>query len=220
MRAGRGRKAGHGRGFRLRIQGPGNLHPGVPPGARECAECGPPWSPVSVHGGCPQDRRIGVPNKIGIEEPPVLERVEPFFLAGWSIRVSEQTDAVGRLWARFAARAPSVPRLLSPPRFRQLASWTEESEDGIDIMVAVEVTDLSQLPIDLVGKSVPGCACLVFTHHGSMANVGESYRSIYQVWLARSDRRPTMPFNFERYFEDAPDPFSDSYSMQICVPVQ
>ena len=95
----------------------------------------------------------------------------------------EETDAVGKLWARF----------------RQLASWTEESDDGIDIMIGVEVPDFSDLPIDLVGKSVPGCDCLVFIHRGPVTRIGDSYRGIYDRWLPASDRRPALLFNFERY---------------------
>jgi AraC family transcriptional regulator len=81
------------------------------------------------------------------------------------------------------------------------------------------VTDLAGLPVDLSGKSVPGCSCLVFTHRGSAAGIGDSYRSIYEKWLPESDLRPSLPFNFERYLENAGDPYSESCSMQICVPV-
>jgi hypothetical protein len=77
--------------------------------------------------------------------------------------VYEVTDAVGKLWARFLPRAATIRNAAAPLRFRQLASWTEEGDDDIDIMTGVEVPDFSDLPIDLVGKSVPGCDCLVFT---------------------------------------------------------
>lgn len=155
----------------------------------------------------------------GVTEPPVPERSAAFFLAGWSIRVRTETDEVGRLWARFAARAPSIPNAAQPRRMRQLASWIEESEDWIDILAGVEVRDLSDLPVDLVGKAVPACDCLVFTHRGSVLRIGESYRAIYGKWLPASDRKPALPFNYERYPEDAGDPYADSYAFQICVPV-
>ena len=133
--------------------------------------------------------------------------------------MSEAADAVGKLWARFIPRAASIPNLPVPPRFRQLATWTEDGEEGIDILTGVEVPDISDLPIDLVGKSVPGCDCLVFTHRGSVARIGESYRSIYERWLPASDRRPALPFNCERYLEGAGDPYAETYVFQICVPV-
>jgi predicted transcriptional regulator YdeE len=74
--------------------------------------------------------------------------------------------------------------------------------------------------MDCIGKTVPACSCLVFTHNGSMTGIGESYRDIYMKWLPQSDRRPTLPFNFERYFDGQSDPYSEECSMQICVPVQ
>jgi AraC family transcriptional regulator len=104
--------------------------------------------------------------------------------------VSEAADAVGKLWARFIPRAASIPNLPVPPRFRQLATWTEDGEEGIDILTGVEVPGISDLPIDLVGKSVPGCDSLVFTHRGSVARIGESYRSIYERWLPASRENP------------------------------
>jgi AraC family transcriptional regulator len=106
-----------------------------------------------------------------------------------------------------------------PPRFRQLASWTDDGDDGIDIMTGVEVPDLSDLPIDLAGKSVPRCDCLVFTHRGPVSRIGDSYRGIYERWLPASERRPALPLNFERYPDGAGDPYADSYVFEICVPV-
>jgi AraC family transcriptional regulator len=159
------------------------------------------------------------PLAIGIREPPVEEASAPFRLAGWSLRVSAETDAVGRLWQRFLARAATVPGAATPPRFRQLASWVDDGDDGIDIMAGVEVADISSLPVDLVGKHVPGCDCLVFTHRGSVAGIGDSYRSIYERWLPACDRRPSLPFNFERYPAGAGDPYDASYTFEICVPV-
>jgi AraC family transcriptional regulator len=155
----------------------------------------------------------------GITEPPVLETSAPFRLAGWSIRVSAETDAIGKLWSRFTPRAASIPNVSMPHRFCQLASWTEDGDDGIDILTGIGVSDFSDLPVDLVGKSVPGCECLVFTHRGSVARIGDSYRSIYERWLPASDRRPALPFNYERYLDGAGDPYEDSYVFQICVPV-
>ncbi len=156
----------------------------------------------------------------GIREAPIEERVEPFCLVGRSITVREPTDEVGRLWVKFMERAPTVPRACMPLQLNQLAWWFEDSEDSIEIMVGVRTRDLSEVPVDLVGKTVPACACLVFTHHGSMARIADTYRDIYVKWIPECDRRPTLPFNFERYGEGQEDPYSDGYSMQICVPVQ
>jgi AraC family transcriptional regulator len=156
---------------------------------------------------------------LGITEPPALERCAAFFLAGWSIRVRTQTNEVGQLWARFMERAPGIRNTVEPRRFRQIASWSEGSEDAVDIMAGIEVRDLTALPIDLVGKAVPSSDCLVFTHRGSVLRIADSYRAVYEKWLPASDRKPSLPFNYERYPEGAGDPYADSYTFQICVPV-
>ncbi len=183
-------------------------------------------TPTAVRGGQPfayfeaaRESRAAPPGGSTLDAP-VQARVDSFCLAGWSIRVNGETDAVGRLWARFVPRAASIPRTLVPLRLHQLAWWSEDAEDWIEIMVAAKMKDLAELPIDLVGKTVPACTCLVFTHHGSMARIADTYRAIYAEWLPSMDRRPELPFNFERYLEGENDPYADGYSMQICVPVR
>ncbi len=150
---------------------------------------------------------------------PLLEPSPAFLLAGWMLRVSEDPSLVGRLWARFIGRAPSIPHRLEPIRFRQLATWAEDAEDWVDIMTGVEMETLDSLEIDLVGKAVPACDCLVFEHRGSAAHVAESYRAIYAEILPAMDRKPILPFNFETYYPDAGDPYASDYHFRICVPL-
>jgi AraC family transcriptional regulator len=181
-------------------------------------------TPTAVRRGAPfpyQPPVSSVPSTggRGTLEEPVTEPLSAFCLVGWSIRVSGQTDAVGKLWARFMERAPSIPGVSIPPRFHQLAWWSEDAEDSIEIMTGVKVHSLVDVPIAMIGKTVPACTCLVFTHRGSMARVGESYRAIYQDWLPCTDKRPSLPFNFERYPAGGIDPYSEAYVMEICVPV-
>jgi len=156
----------------------------------------------------------------GSLEKPVIERVDAFCLVGRSITVRGPTDEVGKLCITMAARAPTVPRACAPLTLNQLAWWLEDAEDCVEIMIGIRTTDLTEVPIDLMGKTVPACTCMIFTHHGSMARIGDAYRDIYAKWVPQSDRRPTLPFNFERYFAGQDDPFSEDYSMQICVPVE
>lgn len=160
-------------------------------------------------------RRPGPP----VDAEPVLERFPPVLLAGRQVRITGPGDEVGRLWEDFPRRAASIPRRVRPPRFRQLATWTEDAEDWVDILVAAEMETLDALPLDLIGRAIPGCECLTFLHRGSAARVGESYQAIYGTLLPSLDRKPSLPFNFEWYFEDAGDPYAQDYRFKICVPV-
>ena len=150
---------------------------------------------------------------------PVMESFPGCLLAGWSVRVGEETDAVGRLWGRFVSRAPGISRRIDPPAFMQLATEIGESEEWLDIMVGVRMETLDCLEIDLVGKAVPRCDCLVFEHRGSAARIGESYRAIYADLLPSMDRKPGLPFNFETYYPDAGNPWDDGYRFRISVPL-
>jgi AraC family transcriptional regulator len=154
-----------------------------------------------------------------IVRAPVIERFPAVLLAGRSIRVIEAGDSVGKLWAAFMPRSASIPRRRVPPAFRQLATWDDADEDSLDILVGVEMETLDELPLDLVGKAVPACDCLVFEHRGAASRIAESYGTIYADLLPAMDRRPTLAFNFERYLPDAGDPWSDVYRFDICVPL-
>lgn len=150
---------------------------------------------------------------------PRIERFPARLLAGWSVRIAGETGEVGRLWGRFAPRAERIGRRRRPTALAQLATWTEESEDWVDILVAAEMETLDGLELDLVGKAVPACDCLVFEHRGSAARIPESYRAIYAELLPALDRKPSLPFNFESYYPGAGDPWSDGYRFRICVPL-
>lgn len=154
-----------------------------------------------------------------LQTEPELEVLPALLLAGRSIQATGEAGEVARLWSEFVPRAPSVPRIARPPRFRQLAWWAEQGECPINIMAAAEMESLDELPMDLVGKAVPPCECLVFTHHGSVASVGQSYEAIYARILPSLDRRPSLPFCLESYFDDAGDPYADGYRFRILVPL-
>lgn len=179
-------------------------------------------SPSAVRRGAPfpyqEPAAYRVPGP-PVDAEPALERFPPVLLAGRQVRITGPGDEVGRLWAGFLPRVPSIPRRARPPRVRQLATWTEDAEDWVDILVAAEMETLDALPLDLVGRAVPGCECLSFLHRGSAARVGESYAAIYGTLLPSLDRKPSLPFNFEWYFQDAGDPYSEEFRFKICVPV-
>lgn len=179
-------------------------------------------SPSAVRRGAPfpyQEPAAGRIPGPSVDAEPVLERFPPVLLAGWQVRITGPGDQVGRLWAGFLPRAASIPRRARPLRLRQLATWTEDAEDWVDILVAAEMETLDALPLDLIGRAAPGCECLSFLHRGSAARVGESYAAIYGTLLPSLDRKPSLPFNFEYYFEDAGDPYSEDFRFKICVPV-
>lgn len=179
-------------------------------------------SPSAVRRGAPFPYQEAVASRVPgppIDSEPIVEVYPAVLLAGWSARITGPGDEIGRLWARFLPRSASIPRRKPPGRLRQLATWTEDAEDWVDILVAAEMETLDALPLDLVGRAVPECECLAFLHRGSAARVAESYDAIYGTLLPAMDRKPSLPFNFEWYFEDSCDPYSENYRFKICVPV-
>jgi len=149
---------------------------------------------------------------------PCVRASPGFLVAGW-LAAGEDPSSPGRLWALFPRRAPTIPRKKEPIVYRQLAWWNELDESSFAILVGVEMESLDSLPIDLVGKAVPACDCLVFRHEGPAAEIGKSYERIYGELLPAMDRKPSLPFNFESYPAGEADPASTCYWVDICVPL-
>jgi len=165
--------------------------------------------------------RDGTSVRFTIREQPRIETVAQVIVVGWSVRIWEETSAVGALWKRFRARAGTIPGLARPIRFTQISSLPDgdSEEEVVEIMVGAELEELMPMPVDLSMKTVPESLCLVFTHRGPVTRIPESYRYIYAEWLPASSHRPGLPFSRERYLPNAGDPMSEDHRFEILVPI-
>lgn len=81
------------------------------------------------------------------------------------------------------------------------------------------MSTLDRMDIDLTGRAVPECTCLVFTHAGPVDRIPDSYATIYGELLPVMDHRPSLPFNYEDYSAYANDPDSDETCFDIYIPI-
>jgi AraC family transcriptional regulator len=93
--------------------------------------------------------------------------------------------------------------------------------EGVDhgefeYVAAVEVADDSQIPENMVYRQVPTYKYAVFTHHGKLDKLGDTYQYIYNTWLPQSGLevhldKYDMEVYDERFIPDSDDSAFDIY---------
>lgn len=144
-------------------------------------------------------------------EPDVADEPERF-LAGMSFYMEEGTRSFHKPWATFMKVQDRIAGRKIPGTFYQWSSWIDgDVLGGITILCAVEV-DGGGIEEDFFQvRRIPPARCLRFVHRGGPEGLYETYRYIYQDFLARRDIRPAQRWEFQRYNPDG--------TTDICIPV-
>jgi predicted transcriptional regulator YdeE/DNA-binding transcriptional MerR regulator len=173
---------------------------------------------------CPVER-VSIPLSIKSKKEETMEPkivTKPAFkAAGLSYVGKNQNGEIGQMWGRF------IPRINEPKRINPLLSYglcsmdiKDAGEGEFEYVAAVEVPDDKDIPDGMVYREVPERKYAVFTHHGKLETLGETYQYIYNTGLAQAGLQihPDQ-FDMEVYAEDfAPD--SDNSKLYIYVAVQ
>ena len=129
---------------------------------------------------------------------PVIKAV------GISYIGKNQHDEIGLLWGSFIARL-NEPRRINPQVSYGLCfSEVENAQEGeFEYVAAVEVADDQAIPAGMVYREVPSHKYAVFTHHGKLEKLSETYQYIYNTWLPQSGMQlHPDKFDMEVYAED------------------
>jgi len=154
--------------------------------------------------------------KEGLSVQPRFEELGAMALVGM-ICYQGGVDGVGRLWQGFGPRIPAVPNQTEPDAGYEIHFRTEP---GTCFMPAVRVSDLSNVPMDMVGKTLPAARYAVFTHRGPVGRLGMTYEYIYGKWLPESPYVLAGDYDFERYDSRFGDGRSEDSQHDIYVPVR
>jgi AraC family transcriptional regulator len=118
---------------------------------------------------------------------------------------SEENE-IGQLWKRFmqfmARKASAVKHQASPSVGFEVHIMTDETESTghRQIFVGIEVSELEELPLELVVKLLPPTKYAVFTFKG--AEITSDWgRLIYHDWLPQSGFKSHYDYLIERYDE-------------------
>jgi predicted transcriptional regulator YdeE/DNA-binding transcriptional MerR regulator len=139
---------------------------------------------------CPVER-ISLPLSIQSQkEKPMEPKIvtKPAFKAvGLSYIGKNQTGEIPQMWGRFIPRL-NEPRRINPQSSYGLCFSSPEGagEGEFEYVAAVEVADDQQIPAGMVYREVPELKYAVFTHHGPLEGLGQTYEYIYTNGLAQA----------------------------------
>ena len=124
-----------------------------------------------------------------IMEPKIVNK--PAFKAiGMSYVGKNEHGEIPQMWGVFNSRATELEELNTNGSccyglcFSNPAGGAAEGE--FEYVAAFEVADDQSIPKDMVYREVPGYKYAVFTHHGKLDTLGQTYEYIYNTWLPQS----------------------------------
>lgn len=133
-------------------------------------------------------------------EPKMIEKKE-LNLVGLVYYGDNKKWEIPELWGKFLILMASIPNRINEQSCYGLCF---NSPDFCDTgmfcyLAAVEVSSLKEIPITMIGKTIPMNNYAVFTHKGNVKNIKTTYEYIYGTWLAKHGYENTSAYDFEFY---------------------
>jgi AraC family transcriptional regulator len=119
-----------------------------------------------------------------------------------------------------------IPSCLPVHASYGLCFYTERfSKTGFFYYLAgLPVSRLEEIPIELVGKTLPASEYAVFTHKGPLVGktntVKDTYAYAYGTWLPKSPYVNPHAYDFEYYDERFKGNDNPESEIDICIPIR
>ncbi len=137
-------------------------------------------------------------------QPKIINR--PTFKAiGLSYVGKNEHGEISQMWGRFNQQCQAIKSINDKEAFGLCFSTVEgPSRPGeFEYVSCFEVADDMAIPAGMVYRQVPAYKYAVFTHHGKLDTLGETYQYIYNTGLAQAGLQPHPDkFDMEVYGED------------------
>jgi AraC family transcriptional regulator len=95
----------------------------------------------------------------------------------------------------------------------------ESNEAPFEYIAAVEVSDLNDIPAEMVGKTIPGQKYAVFNHQGAVDKILDTYQTVYAVWQPKSGYKLKKAPDFEYYDERFKPENPEASELDIYIPI-
>ena len=144
-------------------------------------------------------------------------------VVGMQIRTTMKENKIPQLWNDFLAREDEISEIVVPECslgicLNEGISHFDENTEFSYLACKVLKTGC-MIPQGMVFRNIPTCLSAVFTHKGSLDNLGETYDYIYNTWFEESDYELAEGDEIEWY--DSRFKFGDPESkMDIHIPIK
>jgi AraC family transcriptional regulator len=120
------------------------------------------------------------------------------------------------MWSIYNTRWDEIPALDQTCFGLCFSNPQGAAEGEFEYVAACQVKDDSVIPEGMVYREVPEYKYAVFTHHGKLDKLGETYEYIYNTWLPQSgyEVHPSkydMEVYDERFIPNSDDSAFDIY---------
>jgi AraC family transcriptional regulator len=136
-------------------------------------------------------------------QPAIVSR--PAFKAiGYSYVGKNEHGEISQMWGRFNEHAGEIKRINHNEAFGLCFSTIAGPAlpGEFEYVACLEVVDDIAVPTGMVYRQVPAYKYAVFTHHGKLDKLGETYQFIYNTGLAQAGLKPHPDkFDMEVYDE-------------------
>ena len=148
-------------------------------------------------------------------EPKIVTK--PAFKAvGLSYVGKNEAGEIPQMWDEFNARWKEVKAVGNDCFGLCFSNPTGAAPGEFEYVAACEVADDQDVPKGMVYREVPEYKYAVFTHHGKLDKLGETYGYIYNTWLPQSGLevhpdKYDMEVYDERYIHESDESEFDIY---------
>ncbi|MBI4764573.1 MAG: AraC family transcriptional regulator [Deltaproteobacteria bacterium] len=147
---------------------------------------------------------------------------EAFKIMGMGYFGENKNKEITQLWDAFLPRMESIKNRINPAVSYGICYPVEgkDNDASFEYIAAVEVSDLHDLPAEMVGRTIPTQKYAVFTHQGSVDKIPETYQAIYAVWQPKSGYELTKAPDFEYYDERFNPDHPEASELDIYIPIK
>jgi len=173
---------------------------------------------------CPVERAslpLSLMSKKEQKMEPKLISKPAFKAVGLSYVGKNQNGEIGQMWGRFNQRFNEPKSINSKECYGLCFSNVKEAKEGeFEYVAAREVANDQDIPAGMVYREVPAYKYAVFTHHGKLETLGETYQYIYNTGLAQAGLQ-IHPDKYDmEVYDDGFIPDSDDSKLYIYVAIQ
>lgn len=163
-------------------------------------------------------------------EPKIMKR-DAIKLIGVMYYGDNKNWEIPKIWEEFLPLMNTIPNSLPVHEAYGVCFYMESfTKNGLFYYLAgCPVSSLEEIPIAMVGKTLPASEYAVFTHKGPLVGKGSSIRDTYTyaygTWLPKSPYVSAYAFDFEFYDErfktESSNCLDDKESeIDICIPIK
>ncbi len=115
---------------------------------------------------------------------PRFETKAAFNVIGVHCRATP-SESLHKLWDEFMKRVQEIKNIADPTRAYQVCVYDDADPSGekYTFIAGMEVSDISEVPVNMMVRKVPEAKYAVFEHHGLLDTMHQTYQYIFGVWL-------------------------------------